>query len=488
LLTFKFDDNSLIEFPVFVFISQQALPSELLLDKTGLIFVANEHQSIGIQNYTSQDYSVSIAPLQSWIKVSPTTTTTRQRNQPPLASLDISVDPTTAPQDSGPARGWVAIGFQDSANRTVLSEQVEVLYLGVQMLSPGQAGVTGSIANSVVCVPASLHAVFSSVGESATVAASLPTQVDVKVSDNCGKAITTGAAAVSFSNGDPPVTLLPDGSGSWQGTWTPGLGNNAVLFVAAVSGQQLVFGTATRSVQLDSSGVKLPRVPVGGVQNAASLTPSVDRVAPGSIISIFGDQLSTGTAAASSSLPRSLESTAVWLGAIALPLLYVSATQVNALVPPNMLLDPTSSLVVQSGGFRSVPVTVVALSADPGIFNGAVVSVGGKVNGSAAPAQRGDTVTIYCTGLGPVTESLDPTLPAPLDHLVYTKLPIAVFIQGTGGQWLSSYVSFAGLAPGYSGLYQVNVQIPDNAATGDQIGLYILAGTRESNHVPVSIR
>ena len=44
------------------------------------------------------------------------------------------------------------------------------------------------------------------------------------------------------------------------------------------------------------------------------------------------------------------------------------------------------------------------------------------------------------------------------------------------------------MAPGYYGLYQVNVQIPSDAATGDQVVLYILSGTRESNHTPISIR
>src|SRR5206468_84553 len=113
-----------------------------------------------------------------------------------------------------------------------------------------------------------------------------------------GNPVKSGAAAVSFSNGDPPVTLLPDGGGSWQGTWAPRSGTSAVLFMAAVSGQQYAFGTATRSVQLDSSGVKPPSVPTGAILNGASLTPSVDRVAPGSIISIFGDQLTTTTAKA----------------------------------------------------------------------------------------------------------------------------------------------------------------------------------------------
>ena len=310
----------------------------------------------------------------------------------------------------------------------------------------------------------------------------------MKITDNCGNAITTGAAAVSFSNGDPPVPLLPDGSGSWQGTWVPTSGRHVLLFMGAVSGEGTAFGTATRSVQLDSSITRLPTVPSGAVVNAASWAASVDRIAPGSIIAIFGDQLAEETAVAASPLPLTLGSAKVRIGKTALPLFYVSPTQINALIPPNIDLDPTASLVVENSGFQSVALPVVSLATDPGIFSGGLVSAATwKVVSPVAPAQRNDWIVIYCTGLGSVSESLNPTLPAPSDHLVYSK-PVAVFIQGTSGQWISSYVGFAGLAPGYSGLYQVNAQIPNDAATGDHVELYIQSAARESNHVFFSVR
>jgi hypothetical protein len=222
-LSFLFDDDSLIEFPVTVVVSQDALPNELLLDKTGLIFVGREHQSIGIQNYTSQDYPVSATALQSWITVSPTSTTVKKRNQG-QTSLDVSVNPTAAPLDSGLARGWITIGYQDGS-KTVFSQQVEVLLLGAKTQTVSSAGVASLASGAEACVPGSLRAVFSSLSEGTTVAVGLPSQIDVKISDDCGNAVKTGAAAVSFSNGDPPVTLLPDGNGSWQGTWSPRSGN-----------------------------------------------------------------------------------------------------------------------------------------------------------------------------------------------------------------------------------------------------------------------
>jgi uncharacterized protein (TIGR03437 family) len=309
----------------------------------------------------------------------------------------------------------------------------------------------------------------------------------VKILDNCGNAIEMGAAVVSFSNGDRPVVLLPAGGGSWQGTWQPQGGQNVVLSVAAVSGQQT--GTATRSVQVDLNGRILPNVPSGSVLNAASLTPFVDRVAPGSIISIIGNQLAPETQTASKfPIPTNLASTQVQLGTTVLPLLYVSPSQINAIVPPGIVMGATPSLVVRSAGYQSSPVAVVPLDSDPGIFAGAVVSADYTVIGPSTPAHRGETILIYCTGLGAVSESLDPTLPAPTNRLVTTKGPVAVFIRKNDGSWVSSYVPFAGLAPGYSGLYQLNVQIPDSAATGDQVPLYILAGGMQSNQAVISIR
>ena len=471
-LSFLFDEVSLTEFPVSVVVSTDPLPSELFLDKTGVILKNGEEQDITIYNYTTQDYSIVAAPASIWIKVSPNGTTLQRRGK---ALLHVSVD---APPDmhSGLERGLIPVDFVDSSRQKVASQQLEVLFFGsdsASAASAGFAGFTPAGPGAAQCVPGALRAVFTTVSEGATVAAGLPGQIDVKISDNCGNAIKTGAAAVSFSNGDPPVPLLPDGTGSWQGTWVPGAGREALLFMGAVSGEGHAFGTAVRSVQLDASALSLPIVPTGAVVNAASLIPAVDRIAPGTIISISGDQLASETASAGSVLSYTLGSSRVRLGQAALPLIHVSPTRIIAFVPPDAQPEPSTSLVVERSGFESVPLPVVSLPTDPGIFKGGLVSAAtGQTVSPEAPAQRGDGIAIYCTGLGPVSESLDPTLPAPSDHFVYSK-PVAVFIQGASGQWISSHVSSAGLAQGYFGLYQVKAEIPNDAATGDQVELYM---------------
>ncbi len=483
LLSFVFDDGSLDELLVTVVVQQGSTAQELLLDKTGLIFSSAASQDVLVSNYASQDYTLTATPQFGWIHAVPASQ--QLSGGGGQMSITVTVD-TNAPLDAaGVARGFITISYLMGATQ-IFSQQVEVLFLGNTGSNSSTPSLVHTASSASGCVPGSLDAVFSLLSEGATVSVGLPAQVDVRILDNCADPITTGAATVSFSNGDHSVVLLPTGNGSWQGTWQPQKGSSALLTVAEVSGGMT--GTATRSVQIVSSGQVLPYVSTGSVLNAASLTPSVDRVAPGSIISIFGDQLASETLTATSPLPLSLASTQVRLGTTALPLFYVSPNQINALVPPGIQLNSSTSLVVTTSGRQSIPVPIIPLPTDPGIFSGAVVSASGVAIGPSSPAQLGDTIIIYCTGLGTVNESLDPTLPAPTDHTVRTLAAVSVFLRGMDGSWVSSYVSFAGLAPGYSGLYQVNVQIPNNSAIGDDISLYIAAGNMQSNQVLISVR
>jgi uncharacterized protein (TIGR03437 family) len=98
------------------------------------------------------------------------------------------------------------------------------------------------------------------------------------------------------------------------------------------------------------------------------------------------------------------------------------------------------------------------------------------------PAQRGEFLSIYCTGLGPVTH-------APATGALASASPVSL-TSGTmtasiGG--VPATVSFSGLAPGFLGLYQVNVQVPSNAPTGSAVPLIISVGSKTSNQVTVAV-
>src|SRR5262249_30378162 len=108
-------------------------------------------------------------------------------------------------------------------------------------------------------------------------------------------------------------------------------------------------------------------------------------------------------------LATSLGNTEVRLGERRLPLLYASDTQINAQLP-DVPVNTELQLVVRRGAALSVPLPVT-VEAQPAIFTvdqsgeGQAAIVDGGINaqnGSESPAHGGDSVVIYCTGLGAV--------------------------------------------------------------------------------------
>jgi uncharacterized protein (TIGR03437 family) len=100
-----------------------------------------------------------------------------------------------------------------------------------------------------------------------------------------------------------------------------------------------------------------------------------------------------------------------------------------------------------------------------------------------APAAIGETVVIYCSGLGQVTPAVGAGTAAPGSPLARIVNPITLLI---GGQ--SATVDFAGLTPGYSGLYQVNAIVPPGIASGDAVEVIIQIAGQSSPPVTMAIR
>ena len=87
------------------------------------------------------------------------------------------------------------------------------------------------------------------------------------------------------------------------------------------------------------------------------------------------------------------------------------------------------------------------------------------------PAKRGETVQVYLTGLGAVNPKVADGVAAPGSPLSNLSLPpqqLTVYMNGE-----PSAVQFAGLAPGFPGLYQVNVTIPADLTALGQVGIAI---------------
>jgi uncharacterized protein (TIGR03437 family) len=194
-----------------------------------------------------------------------------------------------------------------------------------------------------------------------------------------------------------------------------------------------------------------------GISNAASGDAAA--MAPGSIASIYGTGLATSIATAGSfPLPTSLGGATVTVNDIAAPLFYASPTQINFQIPFETAVG--SATVTTRAGSVTIPIRGTA----PGLFvetggNAAVLNEDGSVNGAGRPAAAGSVIAAYVTGLGAVSPAVATGAAAPQNPLSRVTTGVTATI---GGQ--SATVQFAGLAPGFAGLYQVNLIVPALAA------------------------
>ncbi|MGO4881678.1 MAG: hypothetical protein ACLP59_12750 [Bryobacteraceae bacterium] len=228
----------------------------------------------------------------------------------------------------------------------------------------------------------------------------------------------------------------------------------------------------------------------GGIVNAASYTAPV---APGSIATAFGTfAVSTTTGATTVPLTTSLGGLSLQDASGAkVPLFFVSSTQVNFQVPWELAGQSTTTLADTANGQTGTAQTVSLATFAPAIFSldttgsgpGAVLDSSYQLVNSTNPAVSGSTyILIYCTGLGPVNATVATGAPAPSNPPASTTTAATVTIGG-----VQATPSFAGLAPGYVGLYQVNVQVPASVAAGSSVPVTISIGSLTSNTVTIPV-
>jgi uncharacterized protein (TIGR03437 family) len=220
-------------------------------------------------------------------------------------------------------------------------------------------------------------------------------------------------------------------------------------------------------------------------------------LAPGSFISLFGSNLAGSLQVASSfPLATTLGNVKVVVGGKAAPLLFVSTGQINAILPYSLSLNTQQQVVVQNGGSVSASFTINIGAGSPSVFstNGTGQGQGhiyvAQANGalrladSSSAARAGDTLVIYCGGLGAVSPAVADGSMAPLSSLVNTVNPVTVSIGGKSAQ-----VFFAGLAPGFAaGLYQVNVVMPAGVTAGNAVSLQVSVAGQVSGTVTMAAR
>jgi uncharacterized protein (TIGR03437 family) len=208
----------------------------------------------------------------------------------------------------------------------------------------------------------------------------------------------------------------------------------------------------------------LAQTPV--VQGVTDSATYAARVAPGSLASIFGTNLAAQTESAGDfPLPASLGGASVMIGGVSAPLLYSSATQINFQVPSS-LAGGASNLVVTGPGGASAAFSVTVTTAAPGIYqygvNRAVAqNQDGALNASNTPAGSGSTITVYLTGIGAVNNPVTDGTAASSSPLSSATASFSATIGAS-----AATVQFLGLSPGFAGLAQANIVVP-NLPSGD---------------------
>ena len=316
---------------------------------------------------------------------------------------------------------------------------------------------------------------------------------------------TDGLTQVRTQNGIQYIshTLQGTRNGTLQGTsfnfmWqAPDVSAGEVIFHAAGNAANgdfnntgdRIYTTSATSQPQPISG-QPPSVFDGGVVDGASFVLHPNPLAPGSIVSIFGTDLTDGSIKLSffdsnGKLATTLAGAQVTFNGIAAPLFYASPLQINAQLPTESTGVDSATVEVTVNGQTSTPRTVIIGPVSPGIFTvdqngsgaGAIHHEDFSLVTSQNPAAPGEIVLILCTGLGPVTNPPASGAPASLDPLSETTTtPLTVTMDG-----LAAVVLFSGLTPDSVGLYEVNVVVPANTRTANDIPIVLTIGGKDSN-------
>jgi uncharacterized protein (TIGR03437 family) len=220
---------------------------------------------------------------------------------------------------------------------------------------------------------------------------------------------------------------------------------------------------------------------VGGVSNGASFQANIS---PGSVVSIFGSNLAPGTEQATTvPLPIVLSGTSVTIGGIPAPLYFVSDTQINAQIPFELQAPyglGERMLVVTTQGGASSPFPLFVQPKAPAIFTQAGNGQGNPLLMDATfhlvdVPTPGQTLILYATGLGPtnppVATGAGGNTQEPLSRLPYVPRVMMGERQAE--------VTFAGAAPGFVGVYQLNFVMPPEPLLSERLYIGVPGGGQQ---------
>ncbi|HUD99592.1 MAG TPA: IPT/TIG domain-containing protein [Bryobacteraceae bacterium] len=225
-----------------------------------------------------------------------------------------------------------------------------------------------------------------------------------------------------------------------------------------------------------------PSFPADGVINAAAPAAALS---PGELFSIYGSNLAAGVQApALLPLPATMAAATVQIDGITAPLVYVSPLQINAQVPWEVTPGSATISVTHAGVTSSQAVSIAA--AGPAIFTlygsqqAAALNQDYTVNSHANPAPAKQAILLFGTGFGAVSPSVSTGAAAGSDPPSQVIANVTATVNGGAAN-----VLFVGLAPGFAGLWQINVALP--AGVSGAVPVILSVGGTASNTVTIWI-
>ena len=403
------------------------------------------------------DFVTATSSGGEWLMVSPSSGTASGGPFP----TQVSVNPVgLAP---GVYRGTVDGSFSSSG-----PQEVEVLLI---VTPPGTSLQTQSgLPGATQCAPSGLQLLSTTIGSGLSLPVSFPRVLTALVVDDCGSTVDNATLVASVEGLNIPLRGL--GTGLYSGTWVPqsAAAEVTVTFAALHPDFAQVQRSFTVETAAAPGAISLPALFADGVVEGAGFTKRRP-LSPGGIVSLFGERFATeNNFATQLPLERELAEVSVRIGGQDAPLYFVSPGQINAQVPFEVSTGDSVPVAISVGGLLTAPQNYLIAPAQPGIFiageNAAILDASFQLVTAQNPVRAGDTIQIFATGLGETDPEVGSGEPAPPFSTVSN--PVTVTIGG-----IEAAVAFQGLAPGFVGLYQVNVVVPSGVAPGDAVPLVL---------------
>jgi uncharacterized protein (TIGR03437 family) len=326
----------------------------------------------------------------------------------------------------------------------------------------------------------------------------------VAVSNRGLGTLQVGTVAASITSGGNWLSVEDTGAGNYKVTVDPNNVAPGAYKGALAVPSNAANGQLSVPVELEIVSPASPWAYFRGVVNNATFEGD-DPVAQGAICALFGEQLSHKDPEEGKVFPlaQELGEARVFVNDKPAPLFYSSYGQINFQMPYDTPAGDALVRVDRRDAVRGNTVSVKVVERAARILPARIGDYGIVVIGNTAVfamppmpglesrrAKAGDALLIYAIGLGQTTPPVASGAQAPAAEPLARVAPAPTVVIGDISPFapkVSVDPFFVGLTPGYTGLYQINIVVPEGTPKGDSVALYLVQGNVPSNVVRIAV-